>query len=69
LLERHISEERRGDLPCGEGASRAACAVQRWLAFIEEERGHAPMQQLEEVNAHLNSQRYVLDIMNYTKSS
>lgn len=65
MLERNFDEEKRGDVPCVQGASRAACAVQEWLAFIDQERGRDPMTQLKEVNAHLNLHRYVLDIINY----
>jgi predicted transglutaminase-like cysteine proteinase len=65
MLDRQVSEDAKGDLPCTPAVSRAACAVREWLDFIAAERGHEPMAQLAEVNAHLNLHRYILDIVNY----
>lgn len=65
MLERQVSELAEGDAPCTPAAARAACAVWEWLNFIAAERGREPMAQIQEVNAHLNLHRYILDIVNY----
>lgn len=65
MLDRQVSEDANGDAPCTPAGPRAACAVREWLDFIAAERGHEPMAQLAEVNAHLNRHRYILDVVNY----
>lgn len=73
MLERHFAEERHGDVRCRAADERAAsaaahyasCAIWEWRSFIDSENGHPVRVQLEEVNAHLNRHRYILDIVNY----
>ncbi len=73
MLERHFAEERHGDIACAAAAERATnaaahnaiCAIWQWRTFIDSENGHPLRAQLEEVNAHLNRHRYILDIVNY----
>jgi len=64
MLTRHLEEERRGDTPCTPGLFNR-CPVQRWLQFVEAQRGKPRPEQLDAVNRELNLHRYVLDIVNW----
>ena len=73
MLERHFTEEQAGDVPCSDAAARggnvsaqnAICKIWKWRTFIDFETDHPRRAQLDEVNAHLNQHRYILDIVNY----
>lgn len=62
-LERQLRDNLR-DGDCSERRINR-CHMARWLAFLGELRGKAPVEQLREVNRYANEMDYVLDIDNY----
>ena len=64
MLDRHHTEERRGDPACTP-TRFIRCSVADWLAFLDGERGKERRAQLADVNAFINLHPYVLDKINY----
>jgi predicted transglutaminase-like cysteine proteinase len=64
MLDRHQTEERRGDPPCAPSRFHR-CTVIDWLAFLASERGRDRRTQLADVNSFINLHPYVLDKTNY----